>query len=59
MARLLPDARLHVYHGGHIALITEAPQLAPVVEEFLDEGTAPTSTPRTARAGRSGSRPTS
>jgi poly(3-hydroxyalkanoate) depolymerase len=63
MARLLPDARLHVYHGGHIALISEAPQLAPVVEEFLDEGTAPrpapTSTPRTARAGRSGSRPTS
>jgi poly(3-hydroxyalkanoate) depolymerase len=36
MARLIPDARLHVYQGGHIALITEAPQLAPVVETFLD-----------------------
>src|SRR4051795_10078100 len=36
MARLLPDARLHVYEGGHIALITEAHQMAPVVEEFLD-----------------------
>ena len=24
MARLLPDARLHVYDGGHIALVTEA-----------------------------------
>jgi poly(3-hydroxyalkanoate) depolymerase len=36
MARLLPDARLHVYRGGHIALITEAERLAPVVEEFLD-----------------------
>jgi poly(3-hydroxyalkanoate) depolymerase len=36
MARLLPDARLHVYSGGHIALITEAHELAPVVEEFLD-----------------------
>jgi poly(3-hydroxyalkanoate) depolymerase len=36
MARLLPDARLHVYRGGHIALVTEADELAPVVEEFLD-----------------------
>jgi poly(3-hydroxyalkanoate) depolymerase len=36
MARLLPDARLHVYRGGHIALITEAKSLAPVVEDFLD-----------------------
>lgn len=36
MSRLLPDARLHVYEGGHIALITEADRLAPVVEEFLD-----------------------
>jgi len=36
MARLLPDARLHVYRGGHIALITEADELAPVIEEFLD-----------------------
>jgi poly(3-hydroxyalkanoate) depolymerase len=37
MARLLPDARLHVYSGGHIALITEADQLAPVIEKFLDD----------------------
>ena len=36
MARLIPDARLHVYPGGHIALVTEAHQLAPVVEDFLD-----------------------
>ncbi|MCW2701183.1 MAG: phaB [Blastococcus sp.] len=36
MARLLPDARLHLYRGGHIALITEAHELAPVIEEFLD-----------------------
>ena len=36
MARLIPDARLHVYSGGHIALITEAPELAAVVEAFLD-----------------------
>jgi poly(3-hydroxyalkanoate) depolymerase len=36
MARLIPDARLHLYRGGHLAMITEAPELAPVVERFLD-----------------------
>jgi pimeloyl-ACP methyl ester carboxylesterase len=36
MARLIPHARLHLHSGGHIALITEADVLAPVVEEFLD-----------------------
>jgi poly(3-hydroxyalkanoate) depolymerase len=36
MARLIPDARLHLYRGGHIALITEADELAPVIEDFLD-----------------------
>ena len=36
MARLLPDARLHFYEGGHLALLTEADRLAPVIERFLD-----------------------
>jgi len=36
MARLIPDAHLHLYKGGHIALITEAEELAPVIEDFLD-----------------------
>jgi poly(3-hydroxyalkanoate) depolymerase len=36
MARLIPDAHLHVYSGGHIALVTEAHELAPAIEEFLD-----------------------
>jgi pimeloyl-ACP methyl ester carboxylesterase len=36
MARLLPCATLHLHKGGHIALVTEADQLAPVIEEFLD-----------------------
>ncbi len=36
MARLIPGARLHVYSGGHIALVTEPHDLAPVIEEFLD-----------------------
>jgi pimeloyl-ACP methyl ester carboxylesterase len=37
MARGIPNARLHLYHGGHLALVTEATELAPVVEGFLDE----------------------
>ncbi|MGY1740829.1 MULTISPECIES: poly(3-hydroxyalkanoate) depolymerase [unclassified Blastococcus] len=36
MGRLLPDAEVHVYRGGHLALVTEAHELAPVVERFLD-----------------------
>jgi poly(3-hydroxyalkanoate) depolymerase len=37
MARLIPDARLHLHHGGHLAMITDAHRFAPVVEDFLDE----------------------
>ncbi len=33
--RLIPKSRLHVYHGGHLALATEAAELAPVVDAFL------------------------
>jgi poly(3-hydroxyalkanoate) depolymerase len=36
-AALIPNARLHVYHGGHLALLTEAHDLALVIEAFLDE----------------------
>jgi poly(3-hydroxyalkanoate) depolymerase len=35
MHRLIPNSRLHVYHGGHLGLVTEAEQLAPVVDAFL------------------------
>ena len=35
MARLLPDATLHVYDDGHLGLVTQAHQLAPVVTDFL------------------------
>jgi poly(3-hydroxyalkanoate) depolymerase len=35
MARLIPNSELHLYRGGHLALVTEAPTLAPVVERFL------------------------
>jgi poly(3-hydroxyalkanoate) depolymerase len=37
MRALIPGARLHVYHGGHLGLVTEAATLAPVVEDFLTE----------------------
>ena len=35
MHRLIPDSRLHVYHGGHLGLVTEAAQHAPAVNQFL------------------------
>jgi pimeloyl-ACP methyl ester carboxylesterase len=35
MHRLIPGSRLHVYHGGHLGLVTEAAALAPVVDGFL------------------------
>ena len=36
-ARLIPAARLHVYRGGHLGILTEAKELAPVIDAFLDE----------------------
>jgi len=35
MARMIPGAELHLYRGGHLALVTEARELAPVVDRFL------------------------
>jgi poly(3-hydroxyalkanoate) depolymerase len=35
MRMLIPNARLHVYHGGHLGLVTEAAELAPIVDAFL------------------------
>ena len=35
MARLIPNAELHLYRGGHLALLTEARELAPVIDRFL------------------------
>lgn len=32
---LIPRSRLHVYSGGHLGLVTEAAELAPVVSRFL------------------------
>jgi len=35
MKLLIPKAQLHVYHGGHLGLVSEAAELAPVVDAFL------------------------
>ncbi len=35
LCRLIPNAELLIYHGGHLALATEAEELAPVVARFL------------------------
>jgi poly(3-hydroxyalkanoate) depolymerase len=35
MRLLIPKSQLHVYHGGHLGLVSEAAELAPVVDDFL------------------------
>ena len=37
MAGLIPGARLHVYHGGHVELVLSPDLLAPLISEFLTE----------------------
>lgn len=37
MARLIPHARLHIVNGGHLLLLTEREQVAPLVYQFLRE----------------------
>jgi len=32
---VLPNAKLHVFHDGHLGLLTSAAELAPIVEDFL------------------------
>jgi hypothetical protein len=35
MHALIRGSRLHVYSGGHLGLVTQAAELAPVVDGFL------------------------
>lgn len=37
MSRLLPQAEVHLHPGGHIDLITNADELAPVIDTFLQK----------------------
>jgi poly(3-hydroxyalkanoate) depolymerase len=43
---LIPRSQLHVYHGGHLELATDAEHMAPVVETFLDADLAADDGPR-------------
>ena len=42
LAMLLPHARLCVVEDGHLFLLTQARQLAPVITSFLDDPSVPT-----------------
>ena len=35
MHRLIPRSRLHIFHGGHLGLVLQAAELAPVIGAFL------------------------
>jgi pimeloyl-ACP methyl ester carboxylesterase len=35
LAAGIPDATLHVYHGGHIDLVTRPSLLTPMITSFL------------------------
>ena len=36
-AALIPSSSLHIYRGGHLGILTEAVELAPVIDRFLYE----------------------
>jgi pimeloyl-ACP methyl ester carboxylesterase len=35
MHRLIPRSKLHVFHGGHLGLVLQAQELAPIIGSFL------------------------
>ena len=35
MHRLIPDSSLYIFHGGHLGLVLQAPELAGVIDAFL------------------------
>ena len=57
LAALIPSARLHVYHGGHLELVTRPDLLAPVVAGFLAQGSPRQASPCTDKPLTSPSRP--
>ena len=52
MHRLIPRSRLYVFRGGHLGLVTEAAELAPVIERFLHPDAPRSSAPRSSRPRR-------
>jgi poly(3-hydroxyalkanoate) depolymerase len=55
MQRLIPNARLRVFHDGHLGLLTQARELAPVVAQFVAEKPRPD--PSQSRSASSPDRP--
>lgn len=51
MQHLIPHAKLHVFHGGHLGLVIEADQVAPVIAQFLAGGARPGRAAPSARSG--------
>ncbi len=37
LRRLIPGSALHLFHGGHLGLVTQAGELAPVIGRFLTD----------------------
>jgi poly(3-hydroxyoctanoate) depolymerase len=35
MHRLIPRSKLHVFHGGHLGVVVQAQEVAPVISSFL------------------------
>ena len=44
MHRLIPRSELHIYHGGHLDLVTHPKPMATIVEAFLDTRAEPPGT---------------
>jgi poly(3-hydroxyalkanoate) depolymerase len=36
-AALIPYSTLHIYRGGHLGILTEADELAPIIDQFLNK----------------------
>lgn len=45
---LIRRSQVNIFNGGHLHLVTEAPEMAPVVEEFLDQPPARARRPKMA-----------
>jgi pimeloyl-ACP methyl ester carboxylesterase len=35
MHHLIPRSQVHIFHGGHLGLVLQAKELAPVIDSFL------------------------
>ena len=49
---LIPNARVHVYSGGHVELVADPQRLVPTIEDFLSSDDAATDVSGRGRHGR-------